>query len=128
MLDLLCCIAAVGLHLGSGHFTNETGEQLNNMNPGGYVEFKGGLVVGGYHNSIRRNSYYAGYNHRFPSWGPVTPSVMGGVITGYYKTPTLALVPSLSLAVAGAELRLSYIPKVSLTKVHTLHLSIERRF
>ncbi len=126
---ILCCIAAIGLHLGSQHFGNDTGQVMNNVNPGGYVEFKNGLIIGGYRNSINRDSYYAGYNYRFPAVGPVTPSVMGGVVTGYYKSPTLAIVPSLSVELApGFEARVSYVPKVAATKVHALHLSIERRF
>lgn len=129
MIDILCCIAAIGLHLGSTHLGNDTGQSLNNINPGGYVQLNSGFTFGGYHNSIRQNSYYAGYTYRFPSAGPFTFSLMAGGISGYGKDIYPAVVPSLSLKVAShTELRLTYIPKIPITQVHTLHISVERRF
>ena len=120
MIDLVCCIAAIGIHIGSYHVNNQTGQELNNINPGAYVELTNGVVLGSYYNSLRRNSEYVGFKVE----GPYHTSVIVGAITGYSDKPILAIIPSVNWG----PVRLSYIPKVSLTKVHTFHISIEKRF
>ena len=119
-MELLCCIAAIGIHLGSYHINNQTGQELNGISPGVYVELNNGIVVGDYYNSLKRNSVYSGYKLE----GLYNTSVIVGAITGYADKPVLAVIPS----VTWGPVRLSYIPKVSLTKVHTFHISIEKRF
>ena len=128
MTDLFCCIAAVGLHLGSAHVGHQPVDNLNPVNPGVYVELRSGWTAGAYYNSVRRTSVYAGYQWLGPAWGPVRPAVTLGAITGYPGGPLLAVVPSAYVDLGGWGARLSYIPKVQATKVHTLHLALERRF
>jgi hypothetical protein len=129
MSTLLCCIAAIGLHVGSVHTDNSTGQSLNGFNPGIYLEHTSGITVGTYYNSLRRASYYVGYNYRMAPIYGVTPSVLVGGVTGYTTSPTWAIVPSLSYNMGdGVAVRLSYLPKVEATKVQTLHLSLEKRF
>jgi hypothetical protein len=127
MSGLLCCIAAIGLHVGSAHFDSDI-EGLNPVNPGIYVELDNGWLAGGYYNSLRRTSLYAGYQFKGPFIGPVQPALTVGVITGYPGGAMPAVVPSAYIDLGDVGLRLSYIPKVNVTKVHTLHLAIEKRF
>lgn len=128
MSDLLCCIAAIGLHLGSAHIDPTPGLELNNRNPGVHIELQNGLTAGTYYNSIRRQSVYAGYSMNLPKVGPIEPAIFFGGITGYTNGLWAAIVPSAYLPLGDFGLRLAYIPKVTATKVHTIHLMIEHRF
>lgn len=130
MTDLLCCIAAIGVHLGSVHEGPQPVENLNPVNPGAYLQLRSGWVAGAYYNSVRRASVYAGYQLQAPAWGPVQAAVTLGVITGYQGRPLPALVPSVYVGLGqdGWGVRVSYIPKVQATKVHTVHFALERRF
>lgn len=113
----------IGAHIGSWH--SEPG--YNNVNPGLYVVHNG-WTVGGYRNSIRKDSFYAGYTFQY-AMGRVIPSLTAGAITGYRTSPAPLLAPSLAIqATADFRVRILYLPKVRFTGAHVLHLAIERNF
>ena len=84
---LTCAALAIGVHLGTYHFDASKG--YNDFNPGVYA-ICDGWTAGTYHNSERRQSFYAG--RTFPL-GPLDVTI--GAVTGY-KSATLTpmLVPS----------------------------------
>ena len=115
-----CALAdTIGLHIGSHHFP---AKNYNNSNPGLYYRTDEGWTVGGYCNSLRRNSFYAGYTWKFGALDVTTAGV-----TGYFHKVQPLLVPSLSLfTYRGVTPRVAYIPQVE-KKVgaHVLHLMVE---
>lgn len=110
---------SVGLHLGSVHLPKR---DYNNANPGAYVRFGNGLTLGGYYNSERRPSFYAGYTHSF---GPVDVTV--GAITGYERAAVMPMVvPSVRLFEIGrVGVRLAFVPKIEKNGAHVLHAMVE---
>lgn len=136
MLDLLCCVAAVGIHLGSVHVDQNEwlkANKPNNVNPGVYVEFDSGLTLGTYRNTNRDQSAYVAYTHHFGKVGPLLPSVAVGIVSGYRDGLKPMIVPSIALEVhPHIRPRLSYAPKIdsgaARTGAHIFHLSVEYRF
>lgn len=111
-------IHSYGMHIGSQHYPSR---DFNNLNPGGYVRWDGGLTIGGYYNSERRMSAYAGYT---TSWGPATITV--GAITGYRRAVLPFVIPSLTIAQAGnVSARLAVLPKVERSGSTVVHLMLE---
>lgn len=109
----------IGLHIGSQHFP---AKRYNNVNPGVYYRTDEGWTVGDYRNSLRRNSFYAGYTWKFGQLDVTTAAV-----TGYFHKVQPLLVPSWSLfTYQGITPRLAYIPRVE-KKIgsHVVHLMIE---
>jgi hypothetical protein len=108
----------IGLHVASAHIPQ--GNE-NNFNPGIYARMPSGLTVGTYYNSVRRQSFYAGYTYDL--FGPVSVTVGG--VTGYNKFGPVApmVVPSLSLG----AVRFSVIPPVAGIP-SVVHLSLEHKF
>ena len=132
----------IGVHLVSHHFPARA--EQNNVNPGAYVKWANGVVLGGYRNTLSRPSFYLGYVF---GHGPFELTV--GAITGYqkrrvampcsrpgydgcsesrgvsngYLTPMIS--PSVRLpAIAGITPRLSYIPGFG-GSASVVHLSVE---
>lgn len=116
----------IGLHLGSKHFQSEF--KYNNVNPGLYVVYDG-WTAGGYYNSERRPSFYAGYTWEYRTKF-LTPGLTVGAITGYKRASVLPMiVPSISVGLTEqVSARLTFIPKVEKSSASVLHLSIERKF
>lgn len=112
----------VGVHVGSHHFPNEG---RNNFNPGAYVKLDNGVTFGGYHNTIRKATFYAGYSLEYDTLGVSFLAATGyKELTGRVVTPMI--VPSVKLpSVWGVSPRLAYIPKAEKAKSHVLHLSVE---
>lgn len=115
----LAAAQTVGLHLGSVHVPKR---DYNNANPGAYVRFDNGFTLGGYYNSERRPSFYAGYTHSFD---PVDVTV--GAITGYERAAVTPLVvPSVRLfEIDRLAVRLAFVPKTEKNGSHVLHAMIE---
>lgn len=104
----------LGVHLGTFHTTGT----YNNINTGVYGRFNS-WTVGGYHNSIRRPSYYLAY-----TWEVLTPrvplvesiAITAGAITGYESSLNNSgvlpmLVPSAAFRInPKVLLRLSILP------------------
>jgi len=67
------------LHTVSYHFDREA--DYNNFNPGISYRFDNEVIVGTFYNSIRRESFYAGYRIKLPA----NFSVVVGGVTGYLK-------------------------------------------
>lgn len=110
----------VGLHLASAHVPQR---QFNNTNPGVYYRSDAGWTAGGYRNSLRRTSVYAGY-----TWEYRALALTAGAVTGYQDTLQPMLVPSLRLFTHGGfSARLAYIPRVEKRiESNVWHLMIER--
>ena len=110
----------VGLHLASVHVPQR---HFNNTNPGAYYRSDAGWTMGGYRNSLRRTSVYAGY-----TWEYSALALTAGAVTGYQDTVQAMLVPSLRLFThEGFSARLAYIPRVEKRiESNVWHLMIER--
>lgn len=120
----------IGAHLGSWH--SEPG--YNNTNPGLYLRTAVGWTVGGYRNSVRRNSTYAGWTGGVEITTSLRAELTLGAITGYPAAAVLPLAaPSLRIGAgnhtsAGPALRLTVLPKVHPKQgAHVAHLSAEWR-
>ena len=125
----------LGVHLGTFHTTGT----YNNINTGVYGRFNS-WTVGGYHNSIRRPSYYLAYTWEVPT--PNVPlmesfAITAGAITGYESSLNDSgvlpmLVPSAAFRInPKVLLRLSILPidgqKIGSTGA-ALHFSLEHPF
>jgi hypothetical protein len=148
VLDLLSSIV-FGVHLASIHIPAHEGQQ--NFNPGVYARMESGVTVGTYHNTLGKQTFYAGYT---VERGPfaLTPGLASGYQRSQYPAPcskaqTAAgsthcwyttpgsktylmpmLAPSVRLpAVLGVTPRVSYIPGLGGSS-NVFHLSIEAKF
>ena len=112
----------VGLHLVSVHMP---AHEFNNFNPGIYYRNDDGWTAGGYYNSLRKASVYAGYTWQYRALG----LTVGGA-TGYQYALQPLLVPSLRLFNhEGVSARLAYIPRVEKhIESNVLHLTVEYSF
>ena len=121
-----CHAHTVGVHLGSVHSTKyqNNGETWNNTNPGVYVRTDTNWVVGGYYNSMRKPTIYAGKVWPIYQAGNLKLDLTTGLATGY----RFAVVPLVSPSVKfdGLPFRLHYIPGIG--GPHVLHISYERKF
>jgi hypothetical protein len=110
----------VGLHLASVH---TPARHFNNTNPGLYYRSDDGWTAGGYRNSLRHTSVYAGYTWQYGALGLTT-----GGVTGYQDAVQPMLVPSLRLFThEGISARLAYIPRVEKRIASNVwHLMVER--
>lgn len=121
----------VGLHLLSQHAPNCYLEQghcapYNNSNPGIYFRAPSGLTVGGYTNSYRLPSAYAGWT--FETQDRRFALTVAGV-TGYPQAAVRPLVvPSVRLGLSERlSLRLAGAPRVDRDTAAVVHLSLEWR-
>jgi hypothetical protein len=125
MSTLLCCIAAIGLHVASHH--SKPG--FNNFNPGIYVETTDGYTAGTYDNSESHQSYYAGRTFEAQVLPHASVAVTVGAITGYRAAPVLPLVvPTLRIPLADkVSTRFAFIPRVEKKGAAAVHLMLEYR-
>lgn len=114
MITEVCC-AIIGIHLATAHI--DASKQLNDVNPGVYVQTTNNIVVGTYYNSLNKQSTYAGYVYKTPH----IDFVVGGV-TGYSTDILPMILPTAKLG----PVRLMFLPKISVTGSNILHLSIEK--
>lgn len=132
----------IGVHVGSYHFS---GYKFNNFNPGVYWRGDSGFTLGGYRNSYKRNSLYAGWTFEDES---KRFSLTLGAVTGYTKIvyhidprdnfadtkPKFSWIENKKvirpLAAFSVKLtdniRLSYVPEAK-HSVSLLHLSFETK-
>ena len=106
----------IGLHLGSVHES----PGFNGFNPGAYVRLDSGVTAGSYFNSIRKQSFYAGYTMNV--WGPLDVTFAG--VTGYQDYPIATAIPSVSVPLwksVSARLAYVYSPGVS----SAIHMTVE---
>lgn len=129
-MNLLCCVAAVGLHLGSYHADPLPNQpEFNNRNPGLYVLFNSNVAVGTFYNSVRKQSVYVGYNFKLNN-GSARFDVLVGGVTGYPLAKVIPLVlPSIVFAATDhVGIRLGYIPRTKATGAHVIHAMVEYEF
>ena len=72
------------LHVGSQHYL-EGVAQLNENNPGAGVVYEGetfAATAGGYYNSHRDDTFYAGAGYHWQAWG-LDHRLIYGAVTGY---------------------------------------------
>jgi len=111
---LLCSLAfwacdsraetSMGVHLASVHVPDNG--RVNNTNPGAFVRFDNGFTAGGYHNSLRKTSVYAGYTAERGVFGLTV-----GAVTGYGNLKPLAALHIKSpVQFLGLTPQLTYIP------------------
>ena len=110
------CAGTVGVHIGSQHYP---AKDYNDANHGMYYIADSGLTVGGYYNSERKPSVYAGYSY---DYGPFR--LQAGVITGYSRPVIPMLAPSVAL---GYGFRLAVLPKVERGGSSVIHLLWETK-
>ena len=120
----------VGFHIASAHIP---AKDLNSFNPGAYVRLHNGFTAGGYLNSYRRFSAYAGWTWTLAESGPWSLEVTAAAATGYPKGRVIAgLRPIVMPSIAYGDdwrVRVAYGPRVDPKRgVHLVHLSIERGF
>lgn len=131
MNEIFCCIAAIGMHIGSAHIDPDPWLKyrgVNNFNPGLMVEFKSGATLGAYRNSINETSVYAGYTHHFYQEARVHPIVQVGVVT-YEEIVWPAALAGLQVRVTKQwDARIDYFPKTKQIGAHVLHLMVIRNF
>jgi hypothetical protein len=109
--------ATLGAHIATAHIPRG---EFNNINPGVYARFDGGLTVGAYRNSFRRTSIYAGKTWESGAlMAGARVALTAGVISGYEHP--LLLVPSLAIG----HVRLAYVPPAEKAGSHALHLMLE---
>jgi hypothetical protein len=117
----------VGLHLVSKHSNNNA--DWENTNPGLYAVWSNGATVGTYHNSMRRQSVYAGWSGNWPITQRVSAGITLGAITGYSRPVLPLIVPSLRVGITDhAALRLSFIVNPLKNSAHAVHVSAEWSF
>jgi hypothetical protein len=111
----------VGIHLGSRHWPthDKSGTRWNDVNPGVYFRWSNGITVGGYRNSERHNSFYAGWTWARAECGA---ALTLGVITGYSGGMMPMAIPSLCVF---DHYRLTFLPRFDPKAASVLHLSIE---
>jgi hypothetical protein len=115
----------LGLHTISAHASGG----MNNFNPGAFIRSADGYTLGGYWNSERRLSLYAGRSFTVASHGPLSADITLGAITGYRAAPVLPLaVPSLAWRYAPrSAVRLAVIPPLPIKGASAVaHLIFEK--
>lgn len=130
-MDLIaCCVAAIGLHLGSAHIdVDPAAPKFTGVNPGVYAEFKNGMIAGTYRNSLARQSAYLGYKVVIARHAPFQIDVGVGAVTGYPMKVAPLVLPSLHMDLGPHYgVRVSYLPKIKFTQAHVVHVSLDYRF
>lgn len=112
-------------HIGSKQKFNETNTGL------GYAT-KGGLLFGGYRNSLDRPSFYAAKEWTTDPYhlGPVEirGGLLGGAVTGYGKPITPLLMPEVLAAYQAHQLALGLVPPVKGVTPAVMALQYRRKF
>jgi hypothetical protein len=120
ILPSVASAQVIGVHVASQHIPYK--QRYNNLNPGLYYRTPEGWVGGFYLNSLTRTSLYVGRTLEHGKFAVTLAAVSG------YTHPVQALVvPSVEVGeVAGARVRLAYIPRVEKRiGSHVLHLMVE---
>lgn len=123
--------SAVGVHLATLHAQDPAPGKpdWNNVNPGLYLRWENGATVGGYYNSERKFSAYAGWTFETAEWHRMRAAVTLGAITGYSNGVLPLVAPSASLRLTDhASARVTFAPKVKEGGSACLHLSVEYKF
>ena len=113
LLSSLAHAQTIGAHLGTAHWQ----PGLNNTNPGIYYVSENGITVGGYYNSYRKPTFYAGLTIQEGNFGL---SLVGA--TGYKERTGWTITPILS-----PSYKLGYV-RLSLPNLQGVHLSVEGEF
>jgi hypothetical protein len=96
----------------SHHLNTNKHENENNYGIG-YRFGQPNVIVGYYHNSDYKNSFYAAYEARWKLTDNIQAGIVAGGITGYKSAVLPLVLPELALQVKGFELVATYAPKVS---------------
>ena len=122
-------------YLTSGFASRHLGERegLNENNIGLGVKSPNGWVAGGYHNSHRRVSLYAGKEFATPAAqvGPVKiqGALTTGLVSGYEAAPVLPFaMPGALFTAGGMQAALGYQPSVKGINRPSVALQIRKAF
>lgn len=119
---LISCTSAyaettVGVHVGSWH--SEPG--FNNKNPGVFV-IHNGFTLGTYYNSNKYQSYYAGYTFKKQLNSIFSVQVTAGAIKYDKFYPMILPTLGINNSLISGTTYIGYIPKISYTKSHIIHV------
>lgn len=117
---------ALRLHLGSWHDRGD----FHNANVGVALRWKGGLTIGGFHNSLGRGSGYGGLVLPILDRRGIQLELMTGVITGYSETSPIDVVAVPILGWRMSErnaLQVVFMPRLVIP-ANAVHVMFERRF
>jgi hypothetical protein len=98
------------MHAASYHFE---GAGHEGFNPGAAIRVpraRSFLTVGGYRNSLGRESVYAGIGYTVADYGWIRFNVLGGAVTGYQIPVAPALVPEVEIVRGRVSLMFGLIP------------------
>lgn len=106
MIGSIFMAATVGLHLGTWHDESK----FNDFNPGVYFVHDSGATVGGYYNSERRGTAYAGWTFQTADG---RFALLVGAASGYARGKAVPMVvPSIRpLDTVNGSLRVAVLPK-----------------
>lgn len=96
----------------SQHINSHKAENWNNYGIG-YRFGSPSVIVGYYHNSDYKNSFYAAYEARWKFTDHIQAGIVAGGVTGYKSAVIPLVLPELVAQVKGFELAVTYAPKVS---------------
>lgn len=116
MILTICCVVAMGIHVGSSHIDPD--RHFSNDNKGIYWKLDNKYVVGTYANSIGRQSTYVVKEFRHSKYF----SVGIGAVSGYNNSVIPMVVPTFSVT---NNVKVSYIPKTNLSGAHVVHVMYE---
>lgn len=117
---------AVRLHVASWHDRGD----FNNANLGMALRWKGGLALGGFHNSFGRASWYGGMALPAVEGGAFQLELMAGVISGYSDSSPVDLVavPSLGWRMSPRNsLHVVFMPRFVIP-ANAVHVMVEHRW
>jgi hypothetical protein len=96
----------------SKHIDASKAENWNNYGIG-YRFGSPSVIVGYYHNSNYKNSFYAAYEARWKLTDHIQAGIAAGGVTGYKSAVIPLVLPELVVQVKGFEFAATYAPKVS---------------
>lgn len=125
------CLHEVIVHVASYH--SDRNQDYNGNNPGLGLRIKSPgrrlfFAAGGYRNSLREDSIYAGVGMGMLDTGPLTFRFMVGGVTGYSKLVLPFIFPELVLSYGGIGLMVGYVPKINGNIPEFFTFSLVKRF
>lgn len=86
------------------------------------------IVAGGYYNSLRRDSYYAGFVYQPMTFGTLRLGAMGGLVSGYQTRVVPMAAAVASLPIGKTEWHLTLVPPAYESSPAVAELSVSFKF
>ncbi len=103
----------VVVHAASYHLDRSVDRNENNYGLG--LRFKTGehfTMVGGYRNSMYRDSFYAGVGKEFYSVGPLSFRLLAGIVTGYGVPIAPLVLPEAVARFGNLGVAVNFVPHI----------------